>query len=170
MGVITLKSHIRRAIEFINKESIYIGLGGQAAWEYEPSGTVEIPTPTPTDGISDPFVFGHIVSKLLVYPDPAGELDYRGYRFNISTEEEAYANAARWVYTSFEFRYDEAPMGTYRKVGIYSDLLLAPETVIKSIYTPVEVQSQGILEYLMHIEPITRSANKIDRAIIILSF
>ena len=32
------------------------------------------------------------------------------------------------------------------------------------------VQDKGVLEYLMNIEPITRTANKIDRAIIILSF
>ena len=170
MGVITLKSHVRRAIEFFNKETIYIGLGGLDPWDYEPSGEVLVPSPTPTDGISDVFVYGHIVSKMLVYPDPEGELSYRGYTFSISSEENAYANAARWVYTSFEFRYDEAPLETYRKVGIYSGLTLAPATPTKRIYVPSEVQDEGVLEYLMHVVPIVRTANKIDRAIIILSF
>ena len=137
MGVITQSSHVRRAIEFVGKDDIYIGLGGISAWDYEPDGNVVVPTATITDTIDDVFVYGHIVTKMLVYPDSEGELSYRGYTFSISTEENAYTNAARWVYTSFEFRYDEAPpLETYRKVGIYSGLELVEGTTTKSIYVP----------------------------------
>ena len=143
MGVITLNNHIRRAIEWEAKDDVYIGLGGQTPWDYEPGGVVEVPTPVPSDTIDDIFVYGHIINKFLVYPDTNGELSYKGYKFSISSPEDAYTNAARWVYTSFEFKYEEAPLKTYRSVGIYSGLILGSSTVVKSIYVPEEFKTKA---------------------------
>ena len=56
------------------------------------------------------------------------------------------------------------------RLVVYTCAVLAGYNENKSIYVPSEVQDEGVLEYLMHVEPIVRTINKIDRAIIILSF
>lgn len=173
MSSITYAAHVRRAIEMLNKDKLYFGLGGLTPWtgEGEAGVTVTIPSTTPASSISDIFAYQKIVSKYLVYKvDTGGDITYKGYSFKKVDVADAYANDAYFLYLEASFNYDELPIKTYRQLGLYVDLVPSSGSTNNQVLLPYQVDSVGVLEYIMNFEAIARAADNIDTARVIIQY
>lgn len=168
MAITTLIGHVSRALDFRNKESLFIGIGKTTAWEDENSP----PDPLNTDTLVDPVGYKQVESIFMVVPDPNGTLSYKDSRWRIVPEEEAIAQGARWVYLSVYVAYEELPTNiSYRQVGAYTNLT-RKEGVPSGKYAllPSEVESVGLLEVLDNRKPIYREPDQREQLIIIIEF
>lgn len=168
MSVVTFKGHTKRAISWYRQTEIYMAIGRQTPWENEH----EPPYPIPSDDIEEVICYKKVEQRYLVIKDDNGTIFYRGAKYRILTEEEAYELNARWVFVSTWLNYNEAPVGVqYRQVGLYTDLQ-RKEGVLPGQYLllPDEVEDPGTLECLANDVVTERSASKRERLAMLVEF
>lgn len=168
MAVTTLKGHVSRALDFYNKEKIFMGLGKTTPWDNEMSP----PIPTVVDELVEIAGYKRVESLFLVRPDPDGELSYRNTKWKIIQKENALAEGAKWIFLSTYITYTELPTDiSYRQIGVYTGLVLAESTPVgKYALLPHEVEHSGILEVIDNRTPIYREADQREQLIIIIEF
>lgn len=95
---------------------------------------------------------------LLVIPDAAGAIDYRGQKWTSVAPEDAARLGVRHVFVSATFAYAELPLGvTYRQVGIFSGLVRhtgVADSVLALL--PSQVDDPGLMELVDNRTPVTR--------------
>lgn len=168
MAVTTLKGHVSRALDFYNKDNIFMGVGKVTPWsdDYTP------PVPDPTDDLLEPAGYKEVESKFLVVPDPEGELTYRRTKWKIVKPEDALEQGARWVFLSTFLTYEELPTDiSYRQIGAFTGLIRDEKVPAGKVsLLPTEVSDQGILEVLDNRTPIYREADQREQLVLIIEF
>lgn len=167
MTVMTEDSHVSRALGFLLQPGIYFGLGGQSPWPDDDAP----PEPNPLSKIDDVFSYRSAESKTLVVPDENGTLIYKGKTWAFVEQSQAYARGAKWAYLDARFKWDEHPLSTFRRVGLYSNLIKNPEIPNNKMnILPSEVLSQGVLECVEFVKPSSRNRDKIETMFLIIEF
>lgn len=168
MAIVTLNGHVKRAIRFLEEDSIYVALGKTDPWGEDETP----PLPEPDDEIEDIQGYKKIETKTLVIPDEEGAIVYRNTRWSAVTVEEAYERGARWAYVCCWFEYDELPTNIqYRQVGLLTGLKRKEGVDVgKYALVPSEVEDNGVLEVLDNIHPVYRDMDKREKVAIIMEF
>ena len=162
----TLVSSVNKALHFYSKrDSMYLGIGGFDPWtdeEYPPEPSYDNPT------ISDIAVYRKVGFSDLVVPDPNGSIVYKdGTQWEVVTEGNAKTEGAKWVYLGAVFVDTDLPLLSYRKIGLYVDLVT---TSTEDIALPEQVTSQGDLELIMHTKKVDRYSYQKDVSTFIVQF
>lgn len=171
MAVTLLKGHVSRALDFYNKNSIYIGIGKTTPWQ---EGDSNPPTPVNTDELQEVAGYKKVESKFLVIPDDTGtgELVYQNKRWRIVPYDQALDMGARWVYISTYIAYSEFDTDLiYRQIGVFTGLQIKPGVESSSYaLTPDQVLSQGIPEALDNRTPIYREPDQREKLTMVIEF
>lgn len=181
MAICTLQGHVSRAIDFYNKDDMFVCIGKSSPWtsddmdSYDDSRDYEQypPAPKNTDVMKEVIGYKRIEFRSLVVQDDVnGTLEYRGTKWRIVPITDALEEGARWVYISTELSYNELPTTLpYRQVGVYTGLKLN-DGVNPAIYAvlPDQVKSTGILEVIDNRKPVYRDSDVREKIKLILEF
>lgn len=178
MAISTLYSHVSRAIDFFNKNSIYFAIAKTSPWSNDSNGKTEMdPQFSPPEenatvtALSELIGFKKAEVVRLVVPDVDGEISYDNGRWRAVSASSAYAEGAKYVYLETNIRSDELPIGFYRQIGVYTGLVLA-NGVPTSKYNllPSEVSNTGVLEVYDNRQPSNRQADQREILSIIIEF
>ena len=169
MPYFNMQAKVRRALDFLHSEKTYAGLGGLSRWPYEPNGEVLIPEPALTDELNDVQVFKKIAVKHLLRIDGLGDIVFQDMRFSQVDEGIAYQTSACHIMFEVNFLGNEAPEGTYRKLGIYEDMTF---TVPGYLCYPdqISLESTGYLHSIIHFPPVAHTGSTNDKFKIIIEF
>lgn len=181
MAITTLKSHVSRAIDFFNNDSIYFAIAKPTVWTLDDLGNrydssvdydVNPPTPYNTDDLISIIGYKKAEYKSLVVQDDTGTLEYRGTKWRSVSASEAMDLGARWVYLSTELAYDELPIDNpYRQVGVFTGLTLkAGVNANTYAHEPEDISDQGILQVIDNRKPVYRDTDVREKIKIILEF
>lgn len=127
---------------------MYVGLGKTTAWTDEAN-----PPATTTDTTQLQEVIGYKKASTvsLCRPFVEGEtttlqtFTYGKNKYVLVPDEKAYTEKATLVYIESVIEGSELPVGSYRQVGVYTDV--TPKTgVTKENLLPSEVVSAGVLQ------------------------
>ena len=185
MAILTMKGHVSRALDFLNKDSIYAAIGKSTKWAqgdckelegdgFDPTKDYDLypPAPSINDNMIDIIGFKKIEIRSMVIQDDEGSIEYRGTRWRSLGVEEAIEVGSRWVYISTVLTYNELPVSApYRQVGIYTGLKTL-ESVPDGKYAllPEDVEDVGLLEILDNRKPVYRDYDVRELIKIILEF
>lgn len=99
---------------------------------------------------------------LLVIPDAAGALDYRGQRWSSVDPADAVSKGVRHVWVSATFLYGELPLNvTFRQVGVVTQLVRATGVTTSVVaLTPSQVADPGLMELVDNRTAVTRSESQ----------
>jgi hypothetical protein len=76
----TSASHISRALDLFNSETLYVGIGQQSPWTDENTPPTTDPT---TLAINQVIGYKKVSDKYMVVPDPSGSITYRDSQWRI---------------------------------------------------------------------------------------
>lgn len=151
MAIATTSSRVYAALALKSKSaSTYFAIGKTSPWTNEKIPPASDPNATmltetigykKVDNVSlcRPYVEGEVTTYPIV--------TYGTLKFVLIPDAEAYNQKAVQVYYEVKIVGDELPVGTYRQVGVFTDLV--PKTgVTKPNLLPSEVQSIGILQFI----------------------
>lgn len=180
MAILTLQGHVSRAIDFFNKDSIYMAIGKSTPWDkdtvkdYEESRDYDAfpPAPANTDNLLEVIGYKKVEFRSLVVQDDNGTLEYRGSKWKIVPIADAIQMGARWVYISTTLTYNELPTEfPYRQVGVYTGVQLSAG-VDENKYNllPSEVNNPGLLEVLDNRKPVFRDNDVRETIKLIMEF
>ena len=169
MPITTVLGHVSRAMDFFNKQNLFFAFGKQTPWEDEDFPDILDPEITE---IVEPLGYKMIENKYMVVPDNEnGTIMYRDSRWRTIPFDKAIEEKSRWVYIECFLRYDELPLGTYRQIGVYSNLIRADETPIgKMALVDNEIKDHGILEFVDNIRRVTRQLEQREHFSLIIEF
>jgi hypothetical protein len=147
---------IRLALTFKNNEVFWFVVGRtQTPWDDEknpPAESVDVVSLTEVGGLQK----AQTVS--LCYPDPDGEIEFRGQRYRLVSDEHAYDYDSRFLYCSTLLKFDEFPLVTFRQFGICVGVVPKAGYENNTVLTPDQVQDYGkLIGYVNH-PPIIRTA------------
>jgi len=172
VGVGTIRSHVRRALEFTQKTDVYVSFGKTTSW---PDDAIP-PDPDPLAIlIAEPVGYKKVTKNVLVVPDVAGPIEIYGLNWREVAGVDAYTESARHVWIQGQLNYDEFPTNiSYRQLGIFTGLVREAADELanpgKTALLPAVVDDPGILEYIYNDRPIPRAVNRRDFINVILTF
>jgi len=106
----------------------------------------------------------------LCYPDPNGEIEFKGQRYRLVSDENAYEYDSRFLYCSTLLKFDEFPLVTFRQFGIYVGVVPKVGYEDRSVLTPDQVQDYGkMIGYVNH-PPLVRTAGSKNLLEIVIEF
>jgi hypothetical protein len=143
-AISTFGSHVSRALDFYNKDSIYFCIGRTTQWPDEQSPPELLPSVT---DVTEIIGFKKVEVKQLVIPDANGTIVYHNSKWSSVIPSNALSAGAKWVYVKTVIQYSDLPVGYYRQVGLYSNLI--PATGVPAgqfSLLPDQVSERGILE------------------------
>lgn len=177
-AVTLLKGHVSRALDFYNKNDLYMGIGKTTAWDsIDEQGNEVAPIPVNTDELQEVAGYKKVESKFLVRPAKEDELNnaeivYQNTRWKIIPYDKALNEGARWVYISTYLSYSDFPINlVYRQIATFSGL--KPKDNIetgKFVLFPEEVEYSGIPEMLDNRSPVYREADQREKLSVIIEF
>ena len=87
-------------------------------------------------------------------------------------DEDAYDEFARFLYAQFTFdgTIVGIPVGTFRQVGVFSELTPTSGHLTDTWLSPANVSDVGILEYISNRRPVTFSESEVRMERIIIEF
>lgn len=167
-AISTSGSHVSRALDFYNKDSLYFCIGKSSSWADDTQPPVPVST---TTDVSEIIGFKKVEVKQLVIPDPNGSIVYRNTTWSIVLPINAISQGAKYVYLKTVIQYSDLPVGYYRQVGLYSNLVPAVG-VPSGQYSllPAQVADRGILEAFDNRVASFHAADGKDTLSIILQF
>lgn len=174
MAIKTERAKVSRALDFFHKD-IYIGIGKSSAWVDDNNP----PAPDPdAAGLEEPIGYRKADKKYLVIPYDNREvgpndilIDYvNGTQWLVIPEENALQEKARYVYIETTILPEDFPLGPYRQVGIFTNLVKQVGVGEKYNLLPSEVADPGILEVLDNRKPSTRQDTTKEQLCFILAF
>lgn len=177
-AVTLLKGHVSRALDFYNKNDLYIGIGKTTEWgDKNDQGNEIAPIPVNTDELLEVAGYKKVESKFLVRPAKDDEVNlaeivYQGKKWKIISYNDALSEGARWVYISTYLSYSDFPIDlVYRQISTFSGL--KPKDGVESgkfVLFPEEVESPGIPEMLDNRTPVYREADQREKLSVIIEF
>lgn len=166
LPIVTSSGHMSRALDFFRKDSIYFGYGKTDEWADE--NLPDAPNPEQSE-LFTPLGYKKVQRKQLVVPDPNGSVVYANTTWRPVTESEAIAEKCRWVYIETTLNWDELTLGTYRQIGILTDLVPVTGKISLALL-PDEVQNPGLLTVIYNRTKVVRQLDQKDQFSIILEF
>ena len=168
MAISTVYDHVDRAISFVNKTNLFLGIGKQTPWVDE--DVPQVPSIN-TLTIVEPLGFIKVELQQLVVPDESGTIEYRDGNWKAVSEEDAFTLNSKWVYVSAYLKYAEFPLGSYRQIGLFSGLQRAEGVDVgQVILLPSEVADTGILHIIDNRKVTTRQEEQKEHINFILEF
>jgi len=156
MPATTKVGQIRGTLTFKNNEEIWFIVGRtQTPWEDEQN-----PPEESVDTVMLEEIGGAIKAQTvsLCYPDPNGTIEFRGERYSLVDDANAYNYDSRYLYCSAMLKFDEFPVVTFRQYGVTVGLVPTSGNEGKSVLWPEEVADFGkLIGYVNH-PPIIRTA------------
>lgn len=167
MATTTTSGHVSRALDFFERNDIFVGIGRTTPWEDE-----ALPPVPSTEAKLVEEIMGYKKLEFihLVVPDEAGEISYRDSRWRKVPFDKAVEENARWVYIEAHIRYDELPLQPYRQIGIFSRLKATTAASAKLVLTPEEVEDMGILEVLDNRRVVNRQLDQKEQLSMVIEF
>lgn len=159
---------IRLALMFKNNEMFWFVVGRtHTPWDDEnnpPTESIDTVSLTEIGGLQK----AQTVS--LCYPDPNGEIEFKGQRYRLVSDENAYEYDSRFLYCSTLLKFDEFPLVTFRQFGIYVGVVPKVGYEDRSVLTPDQVQDYGkMIGYVNH-PPLVRTAGSKNLLEIVIEF
>ncbi len=168
MSATTIEGMIRIAIDFKNANVFWFAVGRtQTPWPDEKN-----PPPETTNAADFVEIGGYQKAQTvsLCYPDPAGAIEFKGARYSLVTDENAYSYESRFLYASTLLKFDEFPVLTFRQYRLLVGVIPTAGNEGKSILLPGEVADRGkVIGYVNH-PPIIRTAGSKNLLEIIIEF
>lgn len=158
MAILTQNHHVANALRALAATNKYVGVGRTTAWANE-----NVP-PEPNalaTGLEEAICYVPLTKAALVVPDEAGTLTFAGQTWREVSVGNAYTEGAKRVYFEGRLEYDEAPLVTFRQIGLFAGLTKAPGAGT-GVLLPADVSSVGVLELLDNRAPTYRAADKVD--------
>lgn len=146
MAIGTIDSHVRRALDFYQREDIYFVIAKSTVWPDEENP----PLPTPESELEGIISYNILEQKSLIVPDADyGDFDYGPTRWRIVADVDAFEEKSRWIYIMTHFSYDDHPLLSFRQIGLVTGLERKSEVDPgKSNLLPEEVEDPGIVEVI----------------------
>lgn len=169
MAISTVYGHVARALEFFNRTDVYFCIGRTSAWP------VENTPPAPDVNIQDveePAAYKKVTEKKMVVPDEAnGTIVYMGNKYREVSSGNAETEKSRWVYVSIELVGVEAPIVSFRQVGLYSRLQVKSTVPAgKVVLLPADILDTGLLEIIDNRKVTHRQEDQSERLSFIVEF
>lgn len=148
MPTATTTAYVDSALALLAKsETTYLALGKKTPWENE-----SIPPMAEEDitDIQEIIGFKKMDTVSLCRPLGAGEttnyptITYKGSNWVLIPKEKAHEEGAYHLYFATTVTGTELPTGTYRQVGVYTELKTSAQ---KKALLPGEVTSRGKLQF-----------------------
>ena len=156
MSATTKVGAIRMLLDFKTAETVWFVVARtQTPWSDElspPSESVDTVMLDEIGGLQK----AEVVSLCKV--DPNGEIEFRGQRYSLVSDSDAYANDARYLYCKTVLRFDTFPLVMFRQYGILVGVIPASGYEDRNILLPDQVSSYGVLVGYVNIPPIVRTA------------
>lgn len=158
MATLTQNSHVASALRLLAASNKYIGVGRSTAWANESAP----PSPDAlATALEEPICYVPLTKATLVVQDNAGTLSFAGQTWREVANVDAYDEGAKRVYVEGRLEYDDAPLTTFRQVGLFTGLVKAGGAGA-GVLLPAAVTSPGVLEVLDNRTPTYRTADKVD--------
>ena len=158
----TLDDRVATALErAILARDWYLGIARTTTpWADENAPPAVDPTATSLQEVAG---YKKLDQVVVCYPSPTGEIEFRFdsgniERYAISSDSQAFANQAIFVYMKAELRYDEFPLVTYRQVGLVEGLTPSGADML----LPGDVTDPGRLRGLQNKPPVDRAIDQVN--------
>lgn len=165
-STLTTRHHTSQALRFKNAAGIYMAIGRTTAWSNEASPPAPSASAT---AVEEVVCYAPPAQITLVKPDAGGAIEHLGTYYTAVSDGNAYTEGAYLVYVKCEFPYTQAPLCTFRQVGLYLGLV-KNQGAGSGVLLPADVSSPGILEAIDNRTPTVRAADKKDVEAMLLSF
>ena len=147
---------IRALLTFKNNEVFWFAVARtQTPWGNEnspPAESVDTASLTEIAGLQK----AQTVS--LCYQDTNGAIEFRGKRYSLVSDNDAYNYDSRYLYCSTILRFDTFPVVTFRQFGILVGVAPKVGSEYKDVLLPSDIMSYGkLIGYVNH-PPIIRTA------------
>lgn len=171
MAIATTNSRVYASLQLKSKEpSMYLVIGKTSPWTNESMPPQEDP-----DTVTLQEIIGYKkVNKVsLCRPYVTGEsttlptVTYGSQKFVLVPDDKAYEEKAMMVYIEAEVVGDELPVGTYRQMGICTDVV--PKDSSKTAFLPSELTSTGTLQFFENRQQQNRTVDVTIREKVIIS-
>jgi hypothetical protein len=158
----------RRALLNKQNSEFWFAWGRQTAWPDE--NLPPIPTPGGSTAVDSPLVYKRPSLVSLCKPVNSNEdFTYRGQKYAYVADNAAIAEGGRFVYLRGRLDpSDGDPVGTFRQIGVFSDLIPAAGYESATRIAPAHVDDPGHLVYLSNDVAITIDINRIHAVEILL--
>lgn len=162
MAIATNNSRVYAALQLKNKkDSMYLVIGKTSAWTNESTPPETDPN---TSSLQEVVGYKKVgkVSLCREYAESDGSkypiINYGSQKFVLISDSDAYTEKAYMVYIETELSGTELPVGTFRQVGLHTDLV--PKSgVTKEALLPNEVTNAGILQFFENRQQQNRTAD-----------
>lgn len=169
MAVTTYIGRARRALLHKDNSTYWVAIGRTTAWDDE-----NVP-PAAEPGATDIeeaicFVQPQTVS-LCKAVNEAGDFTHLGQQYSYVSDEDAIAEAARFLYILAKFDPTLGqPYGEFRQTGVFVNLVPATGYETAQWLAPAHVADRGILEYLDNDIKTTMATNRQEIIEIVIAF
>ena len=149
---------------------MYVVIGKTSPWTNETMPPAEDPT---TNALQEIVGYKKVSKVSLCRPFIEGEttslttVTYGTNKFVLVPNDKAYTEKAMMVYIEAEITGAELPVGTYRQMGIVTDLV--PKDNTKTALLPSEVSNSGTLQFFENRQQQNRTADITVREKVIVS-
>lgn len=162
MAIATNNSRVYASLQLRAKEaSTYLVIGKTSAWTNEDAPPQADPN---TTTLQEVVGYKKVTKMSLCRPFVEGEtttlptVTYGAKKYVLVPDAQAYTQKAMMVYIEAEIVGEELPLGTYRQVGIHTDV--TPKSgVTKKALLPTEVSSTGVLQFFENRKQQNRTAD-----------
>jgi hypothetical protein len=160
-GLATYKGRVERVLAFKNNHTLWCGIGGQDEWAEE--NNPPAPSPIVID-IDTPILYVKAdFVTLCTWSDVEADVEVAGSYYEYASDNDAMDKLARFLYARFTFdgTIQGIPTGTFRQVGIFSNLVPASGHGNDTWLAPADVADIGLLQYISYRRPVTFSFGEI---------
>ena len=175
MAIKTNMGSVSRALDFYNKDEIFFCIGKTSPWPDEENP----PEPDADSTIEGAIGYKRHEFKYLVVPYDGGDtpdgtviIDYGpDSKWKAVPAGSAVDEKAMWVYVETTINAEDFPLGDYRQVGLYTNLVRASGVDSnKTTLLPSEVEDPGLLEIIDNRVKVTRLEDTRENLSFIIKF
>ncbi|AII28433.1 structural protein [Enterococcus phage EF24C] len=164
MAIATNNSRVYASLQLKNKQdSMYLAIGKTTPWTNEDAP----PAPDPTTTTLTEVIGYKKVARVSLCREylPSDDskypvVSYGSRKFTLIPDEDGYKEQAWMVYVEAEITGDELPTGTFRQVGIHTDLVSKASSEKKALL-PTDVTDAGILQFFENRQQQNRTSDVI---------
>lgn len=151
MAIATNNARVYASLQLKDKkDSMFLALGKTTPWTNESAP----PTPDPTvNSLTEVIGYKKVARTNLCREYITGDeskypvINYGSRKFTLIPDEDGYKEQAWMVYVEAEVVGDELPLGTFRQVGIHTDVVTKSGAGEQKAFTPDEITDSGILQF-----------------------
>ena len=171
LPVTTYLGHTDRALSFANSNSVYFALGKTSPWSQDENDKVYIPPEVDlnANNLEELVCMKKVTQKLMVIPDPTGEIEYDGQNWKVVSDSDAIRLRSRWVYLTTTIRYNELELSQYRQIGVYNRVV-PNDGVTRDLLLPAHIKDTGLLIACNNRGVVTRQPDTRDVYSMIIEF